>query len=134
MTVRAGMAVHYKGMPPFLGRQIRERSRGVERLFAFNFDGSELRVSQCPQRFRRVLRRVFQGIHVAKCHQPKTAAEVFSKAQQDGNGAIRQFLAFGLEAVTCGVVGGQLVLELRAVGPDHSVIILSDAVPAFVAR
>lgn len=134
MMARAGTAVCLKGVPPFFGRQIRQRSRGVERLFAFTPSGSQLRMNQCPQRFQRVSRKVFQGIQVAKGHSATTAASLFNEALGSGNSAILKFISLGLQAVSCSAIGDQLVLELQALGRDRRFIILCDEPSAFVAR
>lgn len=108
--------------------------RRVERLFEYAPAGSMVSVGQCSNRFKRILRTVFQGIHVAKHHLAETAAEIFNQALVDGNQAIRKFISMGLEAVACWVRKDQLVLELRSVGCDSRVVTLCDAPSAFVAR
>jgi hypothetical protein len=134
MMARAGTMSYRKGRPPFLGRQITQRSRAFERLFLYTAPGSELKVSQCPMRFRRILRTVFQGIQVAKSHVAEQAASLFTKAQREGHSAILKFISLGLKAVECSSVGGKLVLELQRLGPGGGVITLCDETAAFVSR
>jgi len=133
MRKRAVICGSSKSVPPFFGRQLRARSRGVERMFAFN-SGKDVEVQRCPNRFRRVLSKVFQGIQVAKTHLPETAAEIFNKALQAHSEAIMKFISFGLKAVSCVAVAGELVLELAALADPRRVIILHGAPAAFVAR
>ena len=121
-------------VPRFIGRQIKARSRGLERLFAFTPSGTKLKVSQCPARFRRVLLKVFQAIQAAKTHSAKTVAFLFNRAAAEKNDAIRKFVALGLEAVSCFTAGHRVILELRSLKEKSKVITLCDAPSAFVAR
>jgi hypothetical protein len=131
---RRATTIHSKGLPPYFGRQIRQRCRAVGRLFAFIAPGTQMRVHECPRRFQRVLRKVFQGIQAGKDQLALTVAHMFNKALEAGNEAIHKFLSLGLQAVACKAVGHLLVLELRAVGQKSQVITLRDEPAAFVAR
>ena len=133
MRKRATMCGSSKSVPPFFGRQLRERSRGLERMIAFSGEQA-LKVSECPNRFRRVLRKVFQGIHVRKNCVAQIVAEMFNSALDSGNQAILKFLALGLKAVQCMAVAGELILELKPLGKGARTITLCDEPAAFVAR
>jgi hypothetical protein len=132
---RVVMSCRRKGRPPFLGRQIRqEGSRAFDRFFAFAIAGSHMKISECPKGFRRILRKVFQGIQVAKQHLAQTAADIFNQARKKNNQAIDKFLAYGLQAVSCKAVGDKLVLQLIAVSEQPKFVTLCDVPAAFVAR
>ena len=103
-------------------------------MFFFTAPGSQIRVAECSNRFRRVLRQVFQGIQVAKTSLAIEAESTFNEAQASGNTAILKFISFGLEVEECFAVGKQLHLRLRKIGHKHLVITLCDVPSAFVAR
>lgn len=122
-----------KPVPPFFGRQIRQRSRSLIRLFEYK-PGAELAVNECPTQFRRILRKVFQGIHVPKTCCAAMAAELFNNAKAAGNSAILKFITMGMQAVECRHCGEMIQLTLVPVGDERKSVTLRDYPAAFVSR